>query len=45
MRLVSVAKHPVLGHGVMPDYIVVYTAEDIVNKEDLDIKKAVSLIH
>lgn len=45
MRLVSVAKHPVSGHGVIPAYTVVYSAEDIVNKTDLDIKKALSLIH
>ncbi|SEW01169.1 Peptidase family S41 [Chitinophaga sp. YR573] len=45
MRFVSVAKHPVFGHGVMPDYTVVYSAADIVNKTDLDIKKVLSLIH
>ncbi|SFE97249.1 Peptidase family S41 [Chitinophaga sp. CF118] len=44
MRFVSVIKTPVSGRGIMPDYTVVYSAEDIVNKTDLDIKKAISLV-
>jgi hypothetical protein len=44
MRFVSVIKAPVSGRGIMPDHTVVYSAEDIVTKTDLDIKKAVSLI-
>jgi C-terminal processing protease CtpA/Prc len=44
MRFVSVAKHPVSGHGVMPDYTIVYSAADIINKTDLDLKMALSLI-
>jgi hypothetical protein len=44
LRFVSVAKHPVLGRGIMPDYTVVYSPEDVVDKADLDIKKALSLI-
>lgn len=45
MRVVSVAKKPVFGHGVMPDYPVLYGSEDIVKRTDLDIKKALSLIN
>jgi hypothetical protein len=44
LRFVSVAKHPVPGHGIMPDYTVVYSPEDVVDKADLDIKKALDLI-
>ncbi|MDN5288659.1 MAG: hypothetical protein JWR38_4933 [Mucilaginibacter sp.] len=44
LRFVSVAKHPALGHGIMPDYRVVYNPEDVVSKTDLDIKEALSLI-
>lgn len=44
LRFVSVAKHPVPGRGIMPDYTVVYSPEDIVDKADLDIKKALDLI-
>lgn len=44
MRVVSVAKHPAFGHGVMPDYLVDYTAVDVVEKRDQDIAKALSLI-
>jgi hypothetical protein len=44
LRFVSVAKHPAFGHGIMPDYTVEYNPEDVVDKADLDIKKALSLI-
>jgi hypothetical protein len=44
LRFLSVAKHPALGHGIMPDYTVVYNPKDVVDKADLDIKKALSLI-
>jgi C-terminal processing protease CtpA/Prc len=44
LRFVSVAKHPALGHGIMPDYTVEYSPEDVVDKADLDIKQALSLI-
>ena len=44
LRFVSVAKDPALGHGIVPDYTVIYNPEDVIDKEDLDIKKALSLI-
>ena len=44
LRFVSVAKHPALGHGIMPDYTVEYSPDDVVDKADPDIKKALSLI-
>jgi hypothetical protein len=44
MRVVSVAKDPVAGRGIMPDYYVDYTPEDIVSDNDLDLKKALTLI-
>ena len=45
LRFVSVAKHPALGHGIMPDYTVTYSPKDVVDKADLDIQKALSLIN
>lgn len=44
LRFVSVAKHPALGHGIIPDYTVVYNPDDVMSKADLDIIKALSLI-
>jgi hypothetical protein len=44
MRVVSVAKDPVAGRGIMPDYYVEYTPEDLVSDNDLDLKKAFTLI-
>jgi len=44
MRVVSVAKNPAPGCGIMPDYIVNYTPEDVVNKNDPDLKRALNLI-
>lgn len=44
MRVVSVVKKPVFGHGVIPDYPVLYSAEGVVKKTDLDIRKVLSLI-
>ena len=44
LRFVSVDKHPVFGHGIMPDYTVIYTPEDVVNGTDPDLKKVLSLI-
>jgi len=44
MRFVSVAKNPPPGHGIMPDYTVEYRPEDVVNRRDLDLEKALSLI-
>lgn len=44
LRFVSVDKHPIAGHGVMPDYTVIYKPEDVVNGTDQDLKKALSLI-
>lgn len=44
MRVVSVAKKPVFGRGMMPDYEVDYQAEDIADKRDLDLERVLSLI-
>jgi hypothetical protein len=44
MRFVSAAKNYKFGYGIMPDYPVEYSPEDIVNKTDPDLKKALSLI-
>jgi hypothetical protein len=44
MRFVSVAKHPVFGHGIMPDYTVDYSPQDIINGTDQDLKKLLSLL-
>jgi len=40
MRVVSVAKDPVPGHGIMPDFYIDYGPEDVVTDNDLDLKKA-----
>ena len=45
MRVVSVAKKPVFGHGVIPDYRVLYEPEDIVKGTDLDIKKVLNMVN
>jgi len=45
MRFVSVAKHPVSGRGIIPDYTVIYEAADVMSGKDLDLPKALSLIH
>jgi hypothetical protein len=44
LRLVSIDKQPARGHGIMPDYTVVYSPDDVMSKADLDIKKALILI-
>jgi hypothetical protein len=44
MRVISAAKKSVPGRGIMPDYGVVYSAEDVVSKKDVDLEKAISLI-
>jgi C-terminal processing protease CtpA/Prc len=44
MRVVSVAKNPVPGHGIMPDFYVNYTPEDVVTNNDLDLKKALLVV-
>lgn len=44
LRLVSVLKDPVYGHGIMPDYVVAYTPQDVVTKKDVDLGKVLSLI-
>jgi hypothetical protein len=44
MRVVSVAKNPIKGRGIMPDYDVNYKPEDVVRNNDLDLKKAISLV-
>ena len=40
MRVVSVAKDPVPGRGIMPDFYIDYGPEDVVTDNDLDLKKA-----
>lgn len=44
MRFVSAAKSYSFGRGIMPDYPVEYSPQDIVNKTDPDLKKALSLV-
>lgn len=44
MRFVSMIKDPLVGRGIMPDHTVVYSATDVVNKPDLDIRKAMSFV-
>lgn len=44
LRVVSMAKSPVFGRGLMPDYPVAYTAEDVVRGRDLDLEKVVGVI-
>jgi hypothetical protein len=44
MRFVSAAKSYSFGRGIMPDYPVEYSPEDIINKTDPDLKKALSLV-
>jgi C-terminal processing protease CtpA/Prc len=45
MRLDAVARKPIHGRGIIPDYPVNYTPEDVVSKNDPDLKKALSLIN
>lgn len=44
LRLVSVLKDPVYGHGIIPAYVVVYTPEDVTTKKDVDLEKTLGLI-
>ncbi|MGN8067936.1 S41 family peptidase [Mucilaginibacter sp. 22184] len=44
MRFVSAARSYSFGRGIMPDYPVEYSPQDIVNNTDPDLKKALSLI-
>jgi hypothetical protein len=45
MRVISMAKNPIPGRGVIPDYPIDYSPNDIVTKNDLDLKKALSVIN
>jgi hypothetical protein len=45
MRVISMAKRPIHGRGVMPDYPVLYSPKDIVTENDVDLKKALSLVN
>lgn len=44
MRVVSVAKKASRGRGIIPDYTINYTPQDVVSNNDLDLKKAMSLV-
>lgn len=44
MRLDAFATNPTPGRGIMPAYTVLYTPQDVITKNDLDLKKALSLI-
>jgi C-terminal processing protease CtpA/Prc len=44
MRVVSMAKNPVKGRGIVPDYVVNYKPEDVVRNNDVDLRKAMSLV-
>lgn len=45
MRVISMAKNPVPGRGIMPDYPVEYNPNDIATQSDLDLKKALSILN
>lgn len=45
MRVTSVAKNPLKGRGIIPDYPVTYSPEDIVAQNDQDIKKALGMVN
>lgn len=45
MRVISMAKRPIPGRGLMPDYPVLYSPKDVVNENDVDLKKALSLVN
>ena len=45
MRVISMAKSPIPGRGIIPDYPVNYSPNDIVTQNDLDLKKALSIIN
>jgi hypothetical protein len=44
LRLKSVLKNPVYGHGVMPDYVIAYTPQEVIAKKDVDLEKVLGLI-
>ena len=44
MRVVSMAKHPIPGRGIMPDHPINYSPEDILSQNDPDLQKALSII-
>ncbi|MBZ4189432.1 S41 family peptidase [Niabella beijingensis] len=44
LRLKSVLNDPVYGHGIIPDYTVAYTPQDVTTKKDVDLEKALYLI-
>lgn len=43
MRVISMAKSPVPGRGLMPDFPVNYGPNDVVTQNDLDLRKALSI--
>ena len=45
MRVISMAKNALPGRGIMPDYPVNYSPNDIVTQNDLDLKKALSIMN
>jgi len=44
LRLESILKNPVAGRGIIPDFIVEYTPQDVVRKEDVDMERVMELI-
>lgn len=44
LRLVSVLKDPVYGHGITPARVVNYTPQDVTTKKDADLEVVLSLI-
>ncbi|GAB2552824.1 S41 family peptidase [Spirosoma aerophilum] len=44
MRFVSASHNPKEGYGTLPDYPVDYSAEAVINQQDLDLEKALELI-
>lgn len=44
MRLVSASTNPKDGHGLMPDIEIIYTPQAVIQKQDLELEKALELI-
>ncbi|MDF2431467.1 MAG: hypothetical protein JWP44_1098 [Mucilaginibacter sp.] len=45
MRVVAVTKNPLPGRGIIPDYTVNYSPEDVVENSDPDLEKVLSLLN
>ncbi|MCW3466165.1 S41 family peptidase [Chitinophaga nivalis] len=45
LRVVSVFRPATYGHGILPDHVVAYTPMDIVTQKDVDLLRALEVIH